>query len=112
MPPAVAQEPIVTRQRESSRTSLTRCASSGVAMEPSTREMSYGPGMISRDASGKFAILTDPAMASSSLSQFSSVSWQPSQEENFHTARVGLAGCVAGMGYHSSLIVSHRATSE
>src|SRR6187549_125214 len=33
---------------------------------------------------------TAPATASSSSSQSSSESWQPSQEENFHTASLGL----------------------
>ncbi len=43
------------------------------------------------DASRKVAICTWPASVSSSSSQSSRVSWQPSQEANFHTARVGTA---------------------
>src|SRR6516165_5280596 len=59
-------------------------------MEPSTSEMSYGPLITSRDASGKLAISTTSATARSSSSQSSRLNWQPSHEENFQTASFGL----------------------
>lgn len=40
------------------------------------------------EASANMAIRTCSAIVSSSSSQSSSVSWQPSQEANFHTANV------------------------
>ena len=40
MPPAVAQAPIETRNREDCRTSWMRSASWGVVTDPSTRETS------------------------------------------------------------------------
>ena len=91
MPPAVAHAPMVTSVRDISRTCRIRSASSAVVIEPSTRDTSYGPGWISLEASRKCAIFTRPAIASSSSSQSSRVSWQPSQDANFHTARVGIA---------------------
>ena len=72
-----------------SRTWRIRSASAAVVMEPSTRDRSYGPGAPALEASRKCAIRTWPARASSSSSQSSRVSWQPSQEANFHTARLG-----------------------
>ena len=45
--------------------------------------------MMELEASRKVAICTCPAMASSSSSQSSKVSWQPSHDANFHTASVG-----------------------
>src|SRR5271157_2772729 len=59
-------------------------------MERSTKERSYGPLATAREASGKFAISTASATASSSSSQSSRLNWQPSHEENFHTASLGL----------------------
>src|SRR5271166_6279102 len=67
-----------------------RSASWGVVMEPSTSERSYGPLTTAREASGKFAISTAFATASSSSSQSNRLNWQPSHEENFHTASLGL----------------------
>src|SRR5512140_2745390 len=67
-----------------------RSASCGVVIEPSTSDTSYGPLATAREASGKFAISTAPAIASSPRSQSSSASWQPSHEANFHTASFGL----------------------
>src|SRR5271166_2069378 len=67
-----------------------RSASWGVVMEPSTSERSYGPLTTAREASGKLAISTASATASSSSSQSSRLNWQPSHEENFHTASFGL----------------------
>src|SRR5215471_4606603 len=58
-------------------------------MDPSTSDKSYGPFTIARDASAKFAISISPTSASSSSSQSSKLSWQPSQEANFHTASFG-----------------------
>src|SRR5262245_34591845 len=95
MPPAVAQAPIVTRNREARRTCWIRSSSCGVVTEPSTSERSYGPSTIARDASGKYAISISPATASNSSSQSSRLSWQPSQEENFQTASVGF--CLRAM---------------
>src|SRR5881394_1207774 len=43
-PPAVAQAPMVTSVRDISRTRRIRSASSGVVIEPSTRDTSYGAG--------------------------------------------------------------------
>src|SRR5579862_1737155 len=91
MPPEVAQAPIVTRKRDAARTCWMRCASSAVVIDPSTSDRSYGPGSTWLDASVNDAMCSDPAMASNSSSQLSSVSWQPSQEANFHTASVGSA---------------------
>src|SRR6478672_6968154 len=90
MPPAVAQAPMVTRKRDMRRTSWMRSASCGVVIDPSTSERSYGPFTTARDASGKLAISTAPASASSSSSQSSRLNWQPSQDENFQTASFGL----------------------
>src|SRR5271165_4265678 len=90
IPPAVAQAPIVTRNLEARRMPWMRSASCGVVMEPSTRDRSYGPLTTAREASGKFAISTASATASSSSSQSSRLNWQPSQEENFQTASLGL----------------------
>src|SRR6266851_10025704 len=91
MPPAVAQAPIVTRNFEARRTWWMRSASWGVVMDPSTSERSYGPFTTAREASRKLAISTSPATASSSSSQSSRLSWQPSQDANFHTASRGRA---------------------
>ena len=102
MPPAVAQAPIVTSAFETRRTSWIRSASCGVVIEPSTMERSYGPSTSALDASRKEAISTSPAIASSSSSQSSSVSWQPSQEANFQTASFGRAA-------HSARTRSHGA---
>src|SRR5918994_80268 len=49
-----------------------------------------GPPTVALLASRKYAISSSPASMSSSSSQSSTVSWQPSQEENFHTARLGI----------------------
>ena len=89
MPPAVAQAPIATSSRDCSRIRWMRATSPGVVTEPSTRDTSYGPSTVARDASGKCAMRIRPAMASSSSSQSSNESWHPSQEANFHTASVG-----------------------
>src|SRR5512135_1017323 len=67
-----------------------RSASCGVVIDPSTSDTSYGPLATAREASGKFAISIAPAIASSSRSQSSRVSWHPSHEANFHTASFGL----------------------
>ncbi len=53
MPPEMAQAPIVTSYRDSSRTRWMRRSSSGVVIEPSTSERSYGPGSARLLASGK-----------------------------------------------------------
>ena len=53
IPPEVAQAPIVTSRRDLARTSLIRSASSGVVIEPSTSERSYGPSTVPRVASRK-----------------------------------------------------------
>src|SRR5689334_11531153 len=90
MPPAVAQAPIVTRTWEAARTAWMRSASAGVVIEPSTSDTSYGPWTEALDASRKYETSTRSAMSSSSSSQLSSVSWQPSHEANFHTASEGL----------------------
>src|SRR5271165_1803808 len=90
MPPAVAQAPIVTRNLEARRMPWIRSASCEVVMEPSTRERSYGPLATAREASGKFAISTAFATASSSSSQSNRLNWQPSHEENFQIASLGL----------------------
>src|SRR5260370_27456339 len=66
-----------------------RSASWGVVIEPSTRERSYGPRTVAREASGKWAISISPATVSNSSSQSSRLNWQPSQEANFQTASVG-----------------------
>src|SRR5216683_3693604 len=97
MPPAVAQAPMVTRYFEARRTWWIRSASCGVVMDPSTSERSYGPFTFARDASRKLAISTSPATASSSSSQSSRLSWQPSQEANFQTASFGL--CLRAISY-------------
>ena len=68
-----------------------RSASWAVVIDPSTIEMSYGRVGISTIAllaSTKWAISTRSANISSSSSQSSRLSWQPSQEANFHTASV------------------------
>ena len=91
MPPATAQAPMATRTRDCSLISRMRSASLAVVMDPSTIDTSYGPATTALDASRKCAIFTWPARASSSSSQSSRVSWQPSQDANFHTARVGWA---------------------
>ena len=90
IPPAVAQAPIVTSIREASRILTMRRASRSVVTDPSTRDTSYGPSTSALVASVKWAISTAPATASSSSSQSSRLSWQPSQEASFHTARLGL----------------------
>src|SRR5271166_2162873 len=74
-----------------------RSASWGVVMEPSTSERSYGPLTTAREASGKFAISTASATASSSSSQSSRLNWQPSQEENFQTASLGLRKAISDL---------------
>src|SRR5689334_2664541 len=66
-----------------------RSASCGVVIEPSTSERSYGPLTTAREASTKLAISTAPASVNSSSSQSSRLSWQPSQDANFHTASLG-----------------------
>src|SRR5690348_13227347 len=91
MPPAVAQAPIVTRNFDARRTAWMRSRSCGVVIEPSTNARSYGPLTTARDASGKLAISTAPATVSNSSSQSRRLSWQPSQDENFQTASLGLA---------------------
>ena len=91
IPPAVAQAPIVTRRFESARTSLIRSASCAFVTEPSTSERSYGPSTRAAPASRKYAMSISPASASSSSSQSRSESWQPSQDANFQTARVGFS---------------------
>ena len=53
MPPAVAQAPIVTSRRDMLRTLCMRSRSSGVVIEPSTSERSYGPSTVARLASRK-----------------------------------------------------------
>jgi hypothetical protein len=53
IPPAVAQAPIVITRAETARTCWMRSSSSGVVIEPSTRETSYGPSTTARVASGK-----------------------------------------------------------
>src|SRR5581483_933693 len=94
MPPAVAHAPIVTRNFVARRTWCIRSASWAVVMEPSTSDISYGPLTTARVASGKYAISTASATARSSSSQSSRLSWQPSHEENFQTAILGLRFCV------------------
>src|SRR5215469_1909731 len=89
MPPAVAQAPIVTSTLDWALISLIRRASAAVVMEPSTSDRSYGPGSTWLDASRKCEICTASARSSSSSSQSSSVSWHPSHEANFHTAKLG-----------------------
>src|SRR6266699_2209046 len=86
MPPAVAQAPMVMSVRDWSRIRWIRSASCGVVTEPSTSEMSYGPGWPALDASVKCAMSISAASASSSSWQSSRVSWQPSQDASFHTA--------------------------
>src|ERR1700732_218430 len=66
-----------------------RSASWGVVIEPSTRDRSYGPFTIFREASEKFPISISSATARSSSSQSRRLSWQPSQEANFQTASLG-----------------------
>ena len=56
MPPCVAQAPIVMSLPEISRTCLIRSTSSGVVIEPSTIETSYGPGSSALVAPGKRAM--------------------------------------------------------
>src|ERR1700756_543022 len=87
-PPAVAHAPMVTSSLDCSRISRMRCSSWWVVIDPSTSDTSYGPPTIALDASAKVAICTWSARVSSSSSQSSRVSWQPSQEANFHTANV------------------------
>ena len=82
IPPAVAHAPIVTSSREARRTRAIRSTSCGVVIEPSTSDRSYGPRIRYLDASGKWAISTAAATLSSSSSQSSRLSWQPSQELN------------------------------
>jgi hypothetical protein len=94
MPPAVAQAPMVTRTPDCSRISRIRRSSAAVVIEPSTSETSYGPPITALEASAKAAICTCSASVSSSSSQSSSVSWQPSQEANFHTASVGTSPAI------------------
>src|SRR5215472_3600864 len=114
MPPAVAQAPIVTRKPDAARTSRMRSASALVVIDPSTSDTSYGPGSTVLDASVNDAMCTDSVIASSSSSQFSSVSWQPSQEANFQTARLGLRltldSVSPGVIGHTSRMLSQRAT--
>src|SRR5262245_20899273 len=88
---------MVTRYLEARRTCWIRSWSWGVVMDPSTSERSYGPLTTARDASRKLAISTSPATASSSSSQSSRLSWQPSQEANFQTASFGL--CLRAISY-------------
>ena len=71
------------------RMSPQQVKGSGVVIEPSTSERSYGPPAIALDASAKWAISTAPATASSSSSQSSRLSWQPSQEANLNTPSLG-----------------------
>ncbi len=85
----MAHAPIVTRRRELSLICLIRRASAGVVIEPSTSETSYGPETVARDISVKCAMWTASAKLKSSSSQSSKLSWQPSQDANFHTASVG-----------------------
>jgi len=70
----VAQAPIVTRNLDAARTRRMRSPPAGVVIEPSTRDRSYGPSMTSLDASPKEAMVSEPAIASRSSSQLSSVS--------------------------------------
>src|ERR1017187_10163108 len=95
MPPAVAHAPIVIRVRDWRRISWMRSASCGVVTEPSTREMSYGPFWIARDASAKFATSTAPDRARSWPSQSGRASGQPSQDASLNTASVGLRAASA-----------------
>ena len=63
----------------------------------------------------KLATWIASVIASSSSSQFSRVSWQPSQEANFHTARVGLPVSAAAsfwITHHSSLTDIQRASGR
>jgi hypothetical protein len=89
MPPAVAHAPMVTSRPDWRRMSTMRSASWAVVIEPSTSDTSYGPSTIVDVASGKYEMATRSATASSSSSQSSRLSWQPSHDANFHTARVG-----------------------
>src|ERR1035441_5166214 len=90
MPPAVAHAPIVTRNFEARRMPWILSASCAVVIDPSTRERSYGPFTTAREASGKLAISTASATASNSSSQSKRLNWQPSHDENFQTASLGL----------------------
>src|ERR1019366_5081530 len=81
---------IVIRVRDWRRISWMRSAACGVVTEPSTREMSYGPFWIARDASAKFATSTAPDRARSSSSQSRMASWQPAHDASLKTASVGL----------------------
>src|SRR5919108_2760160 len=98
MPPAVAQAPRVTSERDSARIFRILSASSGVVMDPSTSDRSYGPLITALEASGKYAITIRSASASSSSSQESTLSWHPSQDANFHTASLGLRD-ITGSGF-------------
>ena len=51
-----------------------------------------------------------PATASSSSSQSSSESWQPSQEANFQTASLGLRGVSCDVHHHISFSASSLRT--
>ena len=90
MPPAVAQAPIVTRNRVSRRTWRIRSTSAGVVIEPSTSAMSNGPGSTWLLASRKYTISSLPAKANSSSSSARNESWQPSHEANLNTASLGV----------------------
>jgi len=87
----VAQAPIATSTRDSARIRRIRSASAGVVIDPSTSATSYGPGWTALDASRKWAIRIRPASVSSSSSQSSTVSWQPSHEASLKTASVGVS---------------------
>lgn len=74
MPPAVAQAPIVTRNRDCARTARMRSRSAAVVIDPSTSDRSYGPAVIVSDNSTKWEISTASDSASNSSSQSSNVS--------------------------------------
>ena len=85
-----------------------RSSSSGVVIDPSTSETSYGPSTTARVASGKYAMCTSPARGMSSSSQLSRVSWHPSHEANFHTASFGRPrwAAVCSLPWLASMVIA------
>ena len=95
MPPAVAQAPIVTRDFEARRTSLDPLG----VVRRGDRALDEREVVGTADGRARgleeVGDLDRAGDASSSSSQSSRLSWQPSQEANFQTASLGCRGCRA-----------------
>ena len=82
---------MVTSFAENLRTWRIRSTSSGVVIEPSTIDTSYGPSTVARVASRKYAISTPSGERAAARPRSRACeSWQPSHDANFQTASFGL----------------------